>query len=71
METKRCKIKDLSCGNEHYNEYEVAQFKETYKNGSPIPLPFINKQNQVIAFYNSFFALKELKVASIGVISVD
>lgn len=49
------------------NPIEIKLLKGQYLKRKPIPLPWINKNNEVIAFASSYFALKELEVSPIYV----
>jgi len=52
--------KDLKCDRGKYNKIEIKFWKKIFLEKKPIPSPWINKKNQVIAFHNSFFIAKEL-----------
>jgi hypothetical protein len=53
---------ELICSSNKRNDLEVVYWKGIFLERKPIPLPFINKNNEVIAFFNCFFAISDLGV---------
>ncbi len=53
-------VNDIFCDEEKRNQIEIDNLHKFFKSKNPIPSPVINKENEVIAFHNSFFLLKEL-----------
>ncbi|MBR9704430.1 hypothetical protein GOV12_03400 [Candidatus Pacearchaeota archaeon] len=68
MKEIKIPVKDLKCSKSKYNKIEVELLKKRFLNKKLIPSPWINKNNQVIAFYTSFFVLKEIGFKEIGVV---
>ncbi|MEK6827548.1 MAG: hypothetical protein AABX99_03645 [Nanoarchaeota archaeon] len=60
MEQTRLSINKIKCDSSEYHEIEVKFLKERFLQKKPIPSPWINKKNEVVAFHSSYFVSKEL-----------
>jgi hypothetical protein len=67
MKEMKINLDKFRCSRFRYNFLEVKELKRQFLKKKPIPLPIVNDSNKVIAFYSSYFVLKELKITPIVV----
>ena len=71
MKHIKVNLKELRCDEAQFNKIEVEEMKKAFLKKSPIPSPWINKDNEVIAFHNSYFVAKELGFSDVLVVQKD
>ena len=60
MKQAKIPMKKLKCDNSRYNKIEVETWKKLFLQKNPIPSPCVNKNNEVMAFFSTYFVMKEL-----------
>lgn len=68
MNQKTIRINSIKCDYSKYNKIEINLLQKKFLSKQAIPSPWVNKDNEVIAFHNSFFVLKELNIPEISVV---
>ena len=58
-------INEVICPEELRNEIEIEHLYKFFKANAAFPSPVINENNEVIAFHNTYFLLKDLGFDSI------
>lgn len=53
-------VSELKCPDSMRNEIEMAILNQFFSSKNPFPSPVINSEDEVIAFHNTYFLLKEL-----------
>ncbi len=64
-------LKEVKCNPSKYNAVEVDFWKKIFLSKKPIPSLHINERKEVIAFYSTYFILKELEISEINVVLYD
>lgn len=70
MKNIRIKLEKLKCDSSKYNSFEVEHLRGLFLSKKPIPVPYVNEKNEVIAFCSSYFVLKELGISEISAVLV-
>jgi len=71
MEEVEISIDELKCSEDKLNNVEVNYWKKIFGDRKPIPSLYINSNNEVVAFYNCFFALKDLGLSKTWRVLID
>ena len=58
-------INEVDCNPNKRNEIEIEHLYKFYKANVSFPSPVINENDEVIAFHNTYFLLKDLGFDSI------
>ncbi|MFW6014185.1 MAG: hypothetical protein ACOCQG_03340 [Candidatus Nanoarchaeia archaeon] len=59
------KINEVNCDPKQRNEVEIKHLYKFFKANVAFPSPVIDENNEVIAFHNTYFLLKNLGFESI------
>lgn len=71
MNQVKIDIKELKCDASYFDKIRFESLKNKFLSREAIHSPWINHNNEVIAFHNSFFVLRELNVSPIIVVLQD
>lgn len=61
-------VEEIKCDSSKCNKTEIEFWKKQFLSKKPIPSPWVNERNEVVAFHNVYFALKELKFSKVSVV---
>ena len=66
LDRKSVRLREIKCDKKP-NPRVVEMWKKSYREGSFVPSPVIDDEQNVIAFHDSYFAARELGLRKINV----